>query len=837
MTTIFLFNEMQRISAIKLVGLGMLTMVGGSIAIASCFAQSPSLDLIEPSVITRGQSAKVRVIGAAAGDCTQALLPTDGFKVIEILQVEDDKDALDLVIDVLASCKLGLHPIRIANSQGISEVRGLTVTPFTTVSEDDARKDLDATKNRTILGSLEGDEIDRYEVQLQSGQWLCADIAAVRLGGKLLDTSIWLLDPDGQKILEVDDTPLTAQDPFFSFQAAKSGRYELAVRAIGADADADSRYALHVGHFPRPVRVSPLGVLANEPWQCDSDASGFSADRFLPGLPFRGNQPVDSVELVAKNDDGTLVPCPTLLPVRVSPEGYQASTNHRDLHTAPFTFETSLPAGSSVHGVRFRVPADGVFEARIYASRVGSSLDSTLEILDDQTGVTIASAEDVDSLDASLVFYGRAEKSYFAKVDDKRSMRGDDYFYRLELGPKTPDITAFVSRRDKRSQLHQSIGVPSGNRVLAMVGLRSDIEHPEVFLDPQSQSKGVEFQMVPFNQNKRIRPLILSAGPQAPLGWEKAQLVPVVSGPSKLDASSGTTIRGEFLQVLDLIRGPADTLFFGMRLDHFMVGVLDPIPFQVDLLEIKAPLTVDGTLKIDGVVLRDKRADGSVFDGAIDVFLSHLPEGVTAPPQIRVPRGSNNFSIELKAELHTPLDQWPLVVEAAVAQTSSSEKEPQIGAVDAAMSSGTLASSLVCSSLRNLVIDKNPANGQLDPIALEAGDSREVVCQVALETPFDGPFQARIEGLPNRIESAPVQTKEADRPLRFQIAAPKDAPLGRFDSIYVRLTGQRNGQDVSYCICRGTVLVVTPKGQLVTDDKGRPISPLDALRKKSQSIR
>jgi hypothetical protein len=70
------------------------------------------------------------------------------------------------------------------------------------------------------------------------------------------------------------------------------------------------------------------------------------------------------------------------------------------------------------------------------------------------------------------------DQVYLARVDDKRFLRGEDYFYRLELGARNPDLTAFIARRDKYSQAHQSIGVPKGNRVLTLVGLRSDTEDP-----------------------------------------------------------------------------------------------------------------------------------------------------------------------------------------------------------------------------------------------------------------------------------------------------------------------------------------------------------------------
>lgn len=802
---------------------------------AAFAAQHPSLDQIEPSVVTRGKTVRLRALGASIGSCNRALLATDGFNVVSIEQV--DNDTADLVVEVLPTCKLGLHPIRFVNFQGITELRGLTVTPFETVSEESARSIQDVSKNRTILGTLEGDEIDRFVVDLQVGQWLCAEISAVRLGGKLLDTVITLTDANAVKILEVDDTPLTAQDPYFSFQATQSGRYELAVRAIGADADANSRYALHLGHFPRPSRSVPLGTTSNQPWRFERDISGFSADRFV-AQSISGTKPaIEQVELCARVFDGTTVSCPTTLPIRFVPEGLASFASDHDLQIAPFAFETTLVHPSNSNDVRFRVPADGLYQVDVYASRLGAALDSTLEVLDEQTGLSIASAEDIDSLDASLVFFGKTDGTYLVRVDDKRSMRGEDYFYRLEIGPKRPDLTAFIARRDKLSQAHQSIGVPKGNRVLAMVGLRSDMEYQEIAIDAKSDGNTLEFQTVPFTQNRRIRPLVVSAQANVPLGWWKSTLIPISTYSGEGGESKESTIQGDFLQILDLIRGPADALYLGMQLDHFMVGVVEPVPFAVDLLPLQSSLSVDSTLKVYGKVKRTKRIDGTTFDGALDVFVSHLPEGVTAPAQIRVPRGASDFNIELQATVDAPLDQWPLVVEVSESRSNLRNSELQTGAIDSAVGSWASNSSLVCSSIQTLDIVSNPALGRLDPIALEAGESREVTLEIELESPFDGPFEARLEGLPSRFQSMAVSLQASQRKTSLRIESPEDAPLGRFDSIYVRLSGKKNGHEVSHCICRGTVLVVAAKGQLVKDSQGRPLSPLDALRQKSKANR
>jgi hypothetical protein len=55
--------------------------------------------------------------------------------------------------------------------------------------------------------------------------------------------------------------------------------------------------------------------------------------------------------------------------------------------------------------------------------------------------------------------------------------------------------------------------------------------------------------------------------------------------------------------------------------------------------------------------------------------------------------------------------------------------------------------------------------------------------------------------------------------------------VGTFASLVCRLTGAIDGQEVSYCVGRGGVLKIEPAGALVTDETGRPLSPLEVLRR------
>ncbi len=93
-----------------------------------------------------------------------------------------------------------------------------------------------------------------------------------------------------------------------------------------------------------------------------------------------------------------------------------------------------------------------------------------------------------------------------------------------------------------------------------------------------------------------------------------------------------TSEKIDFQQVVDLIHGPADTLFNAATTDRVVVATTIPNPFKVDLDPLAVPLATDGTL---GLKVRVARIED--FDLPIELRLSYLPEWIEASDKIIVP--------------------------------------------------------------------------------------------------------------------------------------------------------------------------------------------------------
>ena len=97
-------------------------------------------------------------------------------------------------------------------------------------------------------------------------------------------------------------------------------------------------------------------------------------------------------------------------------------------------------------------------------------------------------------------------------------------------------------------------------------------------------------------------------------------------------------------------------------------------------------------------------------------------------------------------------------------------------------------------------------------------------------------MEATLEGLPPRASAKPANLTPGLRRLAIPITVSQTTPIGEHDSLCCRLQGEVDGQLFVYRVGRGGVLKVVAPGALTLDASGKPLSPLEALRRKERSL-
>src|SRR5262249_18014721 len=259
--------------------------------------------------------------------------------------------------------------------------------------------------------------------------------------------------PDGAVLATADDTPAARQDPFVSLLAPREGTYTVRVRDSNFGGGPSSTYALHVGDFPRPSIIFPPGGAAGKPARLTLLGVEGEPNIATPTPPAGTGPWWDYYPTLG----GRIAPTPTRLRVRP----YNCVDEADRMETARDTVSKSYEWPVAFHGViggpgevdTFAIQARSgdLIQVEAFAERIGSALDTLLEI-DDPSGDLIARNDDDATHDSLIVLRAKAEGAYRIRISDKRGAGGPGYVYRIEIEPPRPALTLFLPGPVRKSQ-------------------------------------------------------------------------------------------------------------------------------------------------------------------------------------------------------------------------------------------------------------------------------------------------------------------------------------------------------------------------------------------------
>lgn len=791
------------------------------------WAAAPSIESIAPGIGQRGTEFELKLIGAGFADAEELLLYRSGVTLTEMKSASENELSLRLV--AAPDCAVGRHAFRVRTRSGITELRTFHITPLSVVASvepNDAAADAQPVeRNVTVAGVVESEDVDSYRVTLKRGERLAAEAEAVRLGGSLLDTAITVLGPDGDTLAVVDDGPLFRQDPFATIVAPRDGDYLVQVRETNSEGDENSRYALHLGTFPRPSSVYPAGGQAGQTLQVHmvGDAGGeFIQQVKLPALPDMG------FELFATKD-GHMSPTPHPFRVSSFPNVLEHEPNddafpERSPVALPVALNGVIQRPGDVDHFWFQAEGSQTWHLEMFADRLGSPLDAVISVAN-AAGEILEASDDYASHDGRIVFPVPESGKYCLRVTDKRSAGGPLFVYRVEATPRQPQLTAFTLRPNRLSQEHQSVSVPRGNRVLAYLGVQRVGVPGSVELSAGHLPNGVTMSGGRVAEDQFWTPVVIEAAADAPIA---GRLVEVEA----IGQVNGRSIYGHFAQVVDLVNGPGDALYQGYVADRLAVAVTEAAPFKLSLEPPTTPISQDGTLALR---VRVERQAG--FDAPIDVTFPFLPPWIDGPAKVTIPGKESTGVFVARAWAQAQPRTWTLCAEGKPGlsdESGSSESTPGTQSYRSRRHSTTTQDIRVASQLVELMIAPPPVSGQMPSIAGEQGQTVQVVCRLEARSELPELLTATLEGFPNRVTADPVKIEGRNRLVEFAVRFSADAPLGAFSGLVCRLSGALDGQALSYCVARGGILTIKPPGGLVTDDNGRPLSRLEVLRREKQ---
>ena len=750
---------------------------------SSALAVAPNFTAIAPAGGQRGTSVEVTLRGDRLADAQDVFFYTPGITLEKISDAQEK--AVKVVFLIAADCRLGEHALRIRTASGISALRLFYVGPFPSVEEkepnNEAAKAQPVALNSTVQGTIGSEDVDVFSVEVKKDQRLSVEIEGARLGRTLFDPTVTVLSADGRVLAASDDTPLLGHDGFVSLLAPANGKYLIQVRDM-TYAGTGHFYRLHLGTFPRPAVVFPLGGQPGETLEAKflGDPTGdFTQPITLPTEKSRSAR----FGLVA--DHHGLAPSPNWL--RVSPLTNAPSITPGNTlgkatalnTTAPLAFNGVLTTKGNAAFFRFTAKKDQNLDFQVYARRLGSPLDSVLTVYDAK-GKSLGNNDDAAGNPDSAVRVKIPEDGdYTVKVADQLARGGPRFTYRVEIAEVAPTLTLSIpdtARYDNETR--KSIVVPRGNRFAVLLNLNRDTFNGDLAVTFDGLPAGITALADTVPGSLSAVPVVFDATADAPIA---GTLLTPAAQAVDASATKGKDVVSRFRHTVDWVRIQNDIGYSRSEVSQIAAAVVEAVPFTVRIVEPKVPLVQSG--EAAWKIIAD-RQEG--FDEPITVKMLWNPPGVTSPPDLVIPKGASSVDYKLNASNKAEVRKWKTAVVATATVKGGAAH--------------------VSSQLAELEIAAPFLAGKIALTKVERGQTAQLVCTLEQKNPFAGTAVARLVGLPANTTARDVEITQDSTAATFEIVTTDKSPLGSHKNIFCRINITRDGEPITHLIAQGSVL-------------------------------
>lgn len=772
-------------------------MLASGVLCQAALAGSPRLGGMTPFGAQRGTEVEVTFSGAHLDDAQELMFYEPGITVGELTPAAG---AVKAKLNIAPDCRLGLHALRIRSATGISNLRTFSVGAMKDVAEVEPNNlfakpqpiELDVTVN----GVVTSEDVDYFVVEAKKGERISVEVEGLRLGsnpGAFFDPAVAILDRDRFELARSDDAPLLHQDPACGLLVPEDGQYIIQVRETAFGGNGDAKYRAHIGHFPRPTTIYPLGGKLGETLEFHwlGDVAGERSEKIqLPAdlatanrvRPWSGTSTNGNFALYARDGLGI---APTPVPLRLSTldNGLEQEPNDEapqaSVVPAPGAANGVISKPGDVDWFKFTAAKGQALDVRVYARSLGSPLDSVIAVYRSNKGALGAGMggnDDSGGPDSYLRINIPADDEYFLQVRDQMRSGGVDYAYRVEITPVTPSLTFGLPERVQYNDT--TVFVPKGNRLAVTVSAQRTDFSGDLQLDLKDLPPGLSAQLLPMPGNRSETVMMLTAAADAPVGGRMADLVGHTTDPK-------LSVEGHLRQRSSLARGQNQAEMWSYFADRLPVVVTNEAPFTLELVEPKVPLVRTGTMDLKVIA---KRKEG--FNAPIAVKMLYNPPGVGSATSVTIPEGKSEAALPLTASAAAELNTWKICL---LAELNENDNQ-----------------TLVSSDFVNLEVAEPLLAFTFQAATVEQGQETELLVKMEKRKDFEGSAKVDLVGMPSGASAEPIQITKDTTELEFKIKTLPTATAGRHKTLLARVEILDKGEPIVHLLGPGDLRIDTP---------------------------
>ena len=733
------------------------TLISSSMVLASD-PQANSLSLVG---LQRGTSIEVTIVGARLGDANSLMFYTPGLAATNITKVDDNSIKATITATQEAACDL--HPFRVVTKTGISNMRLLNVSALPSVAEVEPNSEFQTAQSiafdSTVDGVVLNEDVDYYAVELKAGQQMNVELEGLRHAylNDFFDPYVAIYDAKRFEITASDDSVILQQDCLCSMVAPADGRYIIEVRESSFGGNERARYRLHVGGFPRPVAIVPSGGPPGQPLiaTCIDLLGNEWQETFeMPA------QPNEAFRIWSKRD-GKLSPSPNYLSVNTVPNVLETEPNedHNKVASSspvPVAFNGILEKEKDRDCWVFEAKKDQQLEIRVHARKpMRSNVDPVLQILK-MGGGALAGNDDSNGPDSYLQFKVPEDGKYGLAVSDHLGRFGKHFVYRVEVLLQSPEVGTTVNEQTR--YVSQMVTVPRGARMAIETNVVRKFLGGEARVVAPELPAGMTHAEAVCPPDLGALPMIFRAEAGATNTGKLVDLFATIA------TSPQTNVSGPLRQRTQLVRGQNNVDVWGRLEDKLAVAVVDPAPFDIEVVQPQVPLVRNGSMTL---TVNAKRNPG--FDKPINLRLLSAPPGIGFSA-VTIPGDKLTIGLPLTANNGAAIRKWPLVVMA----TAESGFGPVV-----------LSSEFVFVDVTEAIFEF-----KFQKTLGEQGKSTNVVVNTKQKRPVEGVVEIEVLGIPpgTQVATPKVPFAADGTQVSYALQIPAETRAGNYKTIVCRAT-------------------------------------------------
>jgi hypothetical protein len=375
----------------------------------------PAISRVSPSGMRRGTTETWTVEGRNLAGAKDLLFDAAGFRarILNVVNIPEKAHKIRINVDLAAAlpqgkkqkariqvtassfAKPGIHWFRIQTPLGTSNMLPFDVGSLpevqTTYSAHSGAQIQQVALPATLVGAIsKPGEANAYQFAGHAGENIVFRVVASQLQSTLRSV-LTLRDSAGKELAQAgkfSDKP----DAVLTYRLPANGRYTVTITDDEEKAGPDRFYRLYAGDLPYVASVFPLGVRAGHPAEIHVEGVNLGGVRELKVNPPRSAEGWTTLPVRIKTAGGE-VSNSVNVAVSDEPEILEQEPNNSPAQAQAVTLPVVINGRIDTPGTgakpdedyfRFTARKNARITIEVVASRLGSPLDSVIEVLDSQ---------------------------------------------------------------------------------------------------------------------------------------------------------------------------------------------------------------------------------------------------------------------------------------------------------------------------------------------------------------------------------------------------------------------------------------------------------------------